>query len=277
MSLTFASKSTELIKTIKLEIGKIFSILCENQENCLNIFNELKKFYRSSNNIFFFNNVFSFEPNFSIKDIIKFLALTYEVKEESDYYQILGKRIELNKKYKDLSSAEKILLSLFCLLITDYEYYILNLAELNIENEIWYVLQKFKEKNKGCLIISNNPSSIEKISDHVYITFELKLIDQGTPFDLVNKYVPKIFVEIFHSSPSKINEFIEALSRKRGINVISYDDKEIKLEVEKVQDSLRRIFFSAEQTDFLITNISLFFPTLNEVYKVIKNEKIWET
>jgi ABC-type multidrug transport system ATPase subunit len=277
MSLTFASKSTELIKTIKLEIGKIFSILCENQENCLNIFNELKKFYRSSNNIFFFNNVFSFEPNFSIKDIIKFLALTYEVKEESDYYQILGKRIELNKKYKDLSSAEKILLSLFCLLITDYEYYILNLAELNIENEIWYVLQKFKEKNKGCLIISNNPSSIEKISDHVYITFELKLIDQGTPSDLVNKYVPKIFVEIFHSSPSKINEFIEALSRKRGINVISYDDKEIKLEVEKVQDSLRRIFFSAEQTDFLITNISLFFPTLNEVYKVIKNEKIWET
>jgi ABC-type multidrug transport system ATPase subunit len=277
MSLTFASKSTELIKTIKLEIGKIFSILCENQENCLNIFNELKKFYRSSNNIFFFNNVFSFEPNFSIKDIIKFLALTYEVKEESDYYQILGKRIELNKKYKDLSSAEKILLSLFCLLITDYEYYILNLAELNIENEIWYVLQKFKEKNKGCLIISNNPSSIEKISDHVYITFELKVIDQGTPSDLVNKYVPKIFVEIFHSSPSKINEFIEALSRKRGINVISYDDKEIKLEVEKVQDSLRRIFFSAEQTDFLITNISLFFPTLNEVYKVIKNEKIWET
>jgi ABC-type multidrug transport system ATPase subunit len=277
MSLTFASKSTELIKTIKLEIGKIFSILCENQENCLNIFNELKKFYRSSNNIFFFNNVFSFEPNFSIKDIIKFLALTYEVKEESDYYQILGKRIELNKKYKDLSSAEKILLSLFCLLITDYEYYILNLAELNIENEIWYVLQKFKEKNKGCLIISNNPSSIEKISDHVYITFELKLIDQGTPSDLVNKYVPKIFVEIFHSSPSKINEFIEALSRKRGINVISYDDKEIKLEVEKVQDSLRRIFFSAEQTDFLITSISLFFPTLNEVYKVIKNEKIWET
>ena len=277
MSLTFASKSTELIKTIKLEIGKIFSILCENQENCLNIFNELKKFYRSSNNIFFFNNVFSFEPNFSIKDIIKFLALTYEVKEESDYYQILGKRIELNKKYKDLSSAEKILLSLFCLLITDYEYYILNLAELNIENEIWYVLQKFKEKNKGCLIISNNPSSIEKISDHVYITFELKLIDQGTPSDLVNKYVPKIFVEIFHSSPSKINEFIEALSRKRGIDVISYDDKEIKLEVEKVQDSLRRIFFSAEQTDFLITNISLFFPTLNEVYKVIKNEKIWET
>jgi ABC-type multidrug transport system ATPase subunit len=277
MSLTFASKSTELIKTIKLEIGKIFSILCENQENCLNIFNELKKFYSSSNNIFFFNNVFSFEPNFSIKDIIKFLALTYEVKEESDYYQILGKRIELNKKYKDLSSAEKILLSLFCLLITDYEYYILNLAELNIENEIWYVLQKFKEKNKGCLIISNNPSSIEKISDHVYITFELKLIDQGTPSDLVNKYVPKIFVEIFHSSPSKINEFIEALSRKRGINVISYDDKEIKLEVEKVQDSLRRIFFSAEQTDFLITNISLFFPTLNEVYKVIKNEKIWET
>jgi len=277
MSLTFASKSTELIKTIKLEIGKIFSILCENQENCLNIFNELKKFYRSSNNIFFFNNVFSFEPNFSIKDIIKFLTLTYEVKEESDYYQILGKRIELNKKYKDLSSAEKILLSLFCLLITDYEYYILNLAELNIENEIWYVLQKFKEKNKGCLIISNNPSSIEKISDHVYITFELKLIDQGTPSDLVNKYVPKIFVEIFHSSPSKINEFIEALSRKRGINVISYDDKEIKLEVEKVQDSLRRIFFSAEQTDFLITNISLFFPTLNEVYKVIKNKKIWET
>jgi ABC-type multidrug transport system ATPase subunit len=277
MSLTFASKSTELIKTIKLEIGKIFSILCEDQENCLNIFNELKKFYSSSNNIFFFNNVFSFEPNFSIKDIIKFLALTYEVKEESDYYQILGKRIELNKKYKDLSSAEKILLSLFCLLITDYEYYILNLAELNIENEIWYVLQKFKEKNKGCLIISNNPSSIEKISDHVYITFELKLIDQGTPSDLVNKYVPKIFVEIFHSSPSKINEFIEALSRKRGINVISYDDKEIKLEVEKVQDSLRRIFFSAEQTDFLITNISLFFPTLNEVYKVIKNEKIWET
>jgi ABC-type multidrug transport system ATPase subunit len=260
-----------------LEIGKIFSILCENQENCLNIFNELKKFYSSSNNIFFFNNVFSFEPNFSIKDIIKFLALTYEVKEESDYYQILGKRIELNKKYKDLSSAEKILLSLFCLLITDYEYYILNLAELNIENEIWYVLQKFKEKNKGCLIISNNPSSIEKFSDHVYITFELKLIDQGTPSDLVNKYVPKIFVEIFHSSPSKINEFIEALSRKRGINVISYDDKEIKLEVEKVQDSLRRIFFSAEQTDFLITNISLFFPTLNEVYKVIKNEKIWET
>jgi ABC-type multidrug transport system ATPase subunit len=277
MSLTFASKSTELIKTIKLEIGKIFSILCENQENCLNIFNELKKFYRSSNNIFFFNNVFSFEPNFSIKDIIKFLALTYEVKEESDYYQILGKRIELNKKYKDLSSAEKILLSLFCLLITDYEYYILNLAELNIENEIWYVLQKFKEKNKGCLIISNNPSSIEKISDHVYITFELKLIDQGTPSDLVNKYVPKIFVEIFHSSPSKINEFIEALSRKRGINVISYDDKEIKLEVEKVQDSLRRIFFSAEQADFLITNISLFLPTLNEAYKVIKNEKIWET
>ncbi|MFZ8849336.1 MAG: hypothetical protein ACO2OV_03770 [Thermoproteota archaeon] len=277
MSLTFASKSTELIKTIKLEIGKIFSILCENQENCLNIFNELKKFYRSSNNIFFFNNVFSFEPNFSIKDIIKFLTLTYEVKEESDYYQILGKRIELNKKYKDLSSAEKILLSLFCLLITDYEYYILNLAELNIENEIWYVLQKFKEKNKGCLIISNNPSSIEKISDHVYITFELKLIDQGTPSDLVNKYVPKIFVEIFHSSPSKINEFIEALSRKRGIDVISYDDKEIKLEVEKVQDSLRRIFFSAEQTDFLITNISLFFPTLNEVYKVIKNKKIWET
>jgi ABC-type multidrug transport system ATPase subunit len=277
MSLTSSLSSSEFFKTLKLEKGKIFSILCENQENCLNIFNELKKFYSSSNNIFFFNNVFSFELDFSVKDIVKFLTLTYDIKEESEYYQILSKQIGLNKKYKNLSLTEKVMLSLICLLMTDYEYQILNFSELNIENEIWYILQKFKEKNKGCLIISHNPASIEKISDYVYITLDLKLIDHGTPSDLINKYVPKIFVEISHSSPSKINEFIEALSRKRGINVISYDDKEIKLEVEKVQDSLRRIFFSAEQTDFLITNISLFFPTLNEVYKVIKNEKIWET
>jgi len=277
MSLTSSLSSSEFFKTLKLEKGKIFSILCENQENCLNIFNELKKFYSSSNNIFFFNNVFSFELDFSVKDIVKFLTLTYDIKEESEYYQILSKQIGLNKKYKNLSLTEKVMLSLICLLMTDYEYQILNFSELNIENEIWYILQKFKEKNKGCLIISHNPASIEKISDYVYITLDLKLIDHGTPSDLINKYVPKIFVEISHSSPSKINEFIEALSRKRGINVISYDDKEIKLEVEKVQDSLRRIFFSAEQADFLITNISLFFPTLNEAYKVIKNEKIWET
>ena len=276
MSLTSSLSSSEFFKTLKLEKGKIFSILCENQENCLNIFNELKKFYSSSNNIFFFNNVFSFELDFSVKDIVKFLTLTYDIKEESEYYQILSKQIGLNKKYKNLSLTEKVMLSLICLLMTDYEYQILNFSELNIENEIWYILQKFKEKNKGCLIISHNPASIEKISDYVYITLDLKLIDHGTPSDLINKYVPKIFVEISHSSPSKINEFIEALSRKRGINVISYDDKEIKLEVEKVQDSLRRIFFSAEQADFLITNISLFFPTLNEAYKVIKNEKIWE-
>jgi ABC-type multidrug transport system ATPase subunit len=277
MSLTSSLSSFEFFKTLKLEKGKIFSILCENQKNCLNIFNELKKLYSSSNNIFFFNNIFSFEPTFSVKDIIKFLTLTYDIKEEGEYYQTLVKLIELNKKYRDLSLAEKVMLSLVCLLITDYEYHILNFSELNIENEIWYILRKFKEKNKGCLIVSHNPASIEKISDYVYITLDLKLIDHGTPSDLINKYVPKIFVEISHSSPLKINEFIEALSRKRGINVISYDDKVIKLEVEKVQDSLRRIFFSAEQTDFLITNISLFFPTLNEVYKVIKNEKIWET
>jgi len=277
MSLTSSLSSSDFFKTLKLKKGKIFSIICENQENCLNIFNELKKFYSLSNNIFFFNNVFSFELDFSVKDIVKFLTLTYDIKEESEYYQILSKQIGLNKKYKNLSLTEKVMLSLICLLMTDYEYHILNFSELNIENEIWYILQKFKEKNKGCLIISHNPASIEKISDYVYITLDLKLIDHGTSSDLINKYVPKIFVEISHSSPLKINEFIEALSRKRGINVISYDDKVIKMEVEKVQDSLRRIFFSAEQADFLITNISLFFPTLNEAYKVIKNEKIWET
>jgi len=132
-SSTLITQINNLIQNIKLEKGKIISLLCENQEICFQVFNQFKNAYISQRNFFFFANFFSFDPSFKVKDIIKFSTLSYNVKDETLYYKLISNfSINLNKKYEELSLTEKILVSLCCLLITDYEYYILNIFVIDM-------------------------------------------------------------------------------------------------------------------------------------------------
>lgn len=219
------------------------------------------------------------EKEIKVKEIFSILSLLNGRSKEWITNNDMIKEV-LGKKYSELDEDLQIIVSIATLCNFEYTECIMLVEKeekfLKRERVIKF-LTWLKEKSIPILILSSETLGLEmeKLADIVYIVEKNRILDVGSPQDLIKKHVPTMMLIVEYST-KQVNEFIEMLERKRGIKVIYYDDKIMKILAERIEDSFRKVFFSAEQTNTALINIKVIFPTLNEVIKSIRGEKIWE-
>ena len=142
----------------------------------------------------------------TVKENLIVYARLYSVKNINERISYLSETLRLNdflnKKTGELSSGQKNRISLAKALINNPSILLLDEPTVSLDPETGDFVRTFlenykKEKKISILLASHNMSEVERLCASVLMMKEGKIIDKGTPKELIEKHGRKNLEEVF--------------------------------------------------------------------------------
>ena len=142
----------------------------------------------------------------TVKENLIVYARLYSVKNINERISYLSETLRLNdflnKKTGELSSGQKNRVSLAKALINNPSILLLDEPTASLDPEtgdfVRTFLEKYKKEKKiSILLASHNMSEVERLCTSVLMMKEGKIIDKGTPAELIEKHGRKNLEEVF--------------------------------------------------------------------------------
>ena len=142
----------------------------------------------------------------TVKENLIVYARLYSVKNINERISYLSETLRLNdflnKKTGELSSGQKNRISLAKALINNPSILLLDEPTVSLDPETGDFVRTFlenykKEKKISILLASHNMSEVERLCTSVLMMKEGKIIDKGTPAELIEKHGRKNLEEVF--------------------------------------------------------------------------------
>ena len=142
----------------------------------------------------------------TVKENFIVYARLYSVKNINERISYLSETLRLNdflnKKTGELSSGQKNRVSLAKALINNPSILLLDEPTASLDPETGDFVRTFlenykKEKKISILLASHNMSEVERLCTSVLMMKEGKIIDKGTPAELIEKHGRKNLEEVF--------------------------------------------------------------------------------
>jgi len=142
----------------------------------------------------------------TVKENFIVYARLYSVKNINERISYLSETLRLNdflnKKTGELSSGQKNRISLAKALINNPSILLLDEPTASLDPETGDFVRTFlenykKEKKISILLASHNMSEVERLCTSVLMMKEGKIIDKGTPAELIEKHGRKNLEEVF--------------------------------------------------------------------------------
>jgi ABC-2 type transport system ATP-binding protein len=142
----------------------------------------------------------------TVKENLIVYARLYSVKNINERISYLSETLRLNdflnKKTGELSSGQKNRISLAKALINNPSILLLDEPTASLDPETGDFVRTFlenykKEKKISILLASHNMSEVERLCTSVLMMKEGKIIDKGTPTELIEKHGRKNLEEVF--------------------------------------------------------------------------------
>ena len=151
----------------------------------------------------------------TVKENLIVYARLYSVKNINERISYLSETLRLNdflnKKTGELSSGQKNRISLAKALINNPSILLLDEPTASLDPETGDFVRTFlenykKEKKISILLASHNMSEVERLCTSVLMMKEGKIIDKGTPAELIEKHGRKNLEETFLKIARSQNE-----------------------------------------------------------------------
>ena len=142
----------------------------------------------------------------TVKENLIVYARLYSVKNINERISYLSETLRLNdflnKKTGELSSGQKNRISLAKALVNNPSILLLDEPTASLDPETGDFVRTFlenykKEKKISILLASHNMSEVERLCASVLMMKEGKIIDKGTPAELIEKHGRKNLEEVF--------------------------------------------------------------------------------
>ena len=142
----------------------------------------------------------------TVKENLIVYARLYSVKNINERISYLSETLRLNdflnKKTGELSSGQKNRISLAKALVNNPSILLLDEPTASLDPETGDFVRTFlenykKEKKISILLASHNMSEVERLCTSVLMMKEGKIIDKGTPAELIEKHGRKNLEEVF--------------------------------------------------------------------------------
>ena len=152
----------------------------------------------------------------TVKENLIVYARLYSVKNINERISYLSETLRLNdflnKKTGELSSGQKNRISLAKALINNPSILLLDEPTASLDPETGDFVRTFlenykKEKKISILLASHNMSEVERLCTSVLMMKEGKIIDKGTPKELIEKHGRKNLEEVFLKLTRTKNEY----------------------------------------------------------------------
>ena len=281
LKITNVSKSFGKIKAVnnisfKVKKGEMFaylgvngagksttiSMICGTLKNdngniivCGEDINKNSKYIKNKIGVVFQNSVL--DPTLSVYDNLKYRASLYDItgNEFKKRFEELSKMFELNEiknqKVKTLSGGQRRRVDIARAIIHEPEFLILDEPttglDPNTRKKLWNIIRNLREKNGMTVFLTTHYMEEAADADFITIIEKGKIITEGTPLDLKNKYAKDI-INIYH--------------------IEEHDVMKLKLPYTKIRDGFKiEVENTSIATDLIIKNKEIF-----KDYEIIKGK-----
>ena len=197
------------------------------------------------------------DQTLSVYDNLKFRASLYDItgKEFQKRFEELAKMFELNEiknqKVKTLSGGQRRRVDIARAIIHNPEFLILDEPttglDPNTRKKLWNIIRNLREKKGMTVFLTTHYMEEAADADFIIIIEKGKIITEGTPLDLKNKYAKDI-ISVYHVEENAI--------------------KKLKLPYTKIRDGFKlEVENTSLATDLIIKNKELF-----KDYEIIKGK-----
>lgn len=236
-----AGKSTTIsmiCRTLKSDRGKI--IVCGKD------INKNSNYIKNNIGVVFQNSVL--DQTLTVYDNLKYRASLYNItgNKFKERFETLAKMFDLNEikdqKVKTLSGGQRRRVDIARAIIHNPEFLILDEPttglDPNTRKKLWNTIRNLREKNEMTVFLTTHYMEEAADADFIIIIDKGKIITEGTPLELKNKYTKDI-LSIYH-----VNED---------------DVKKLNLPYTKIRDGFKiEIENTSMATDLIIENKNLF-------------------
>ena len=281
LKITNVSKSFGKIKAVnnisfKVKKGEMFaylgvngagksttiSMICGTLKNdngniivCGEDINKNSKYIKNKIGVVFQNSVL--DQTLSVYDNLKYRASLYDItgNEFKKRFEELSKMFELNEiknqKVKTLSGGQRRRVDIARAIIHEPEFLILDepttVLDPNTRKKLWNIIRNLREKNGMTVFLTTHYMEEAADADFITIIEKGKIITEGTPLDLKNKYAKDI-INIYH--------------------IEEHDVMKLKLPYTKIRDGFKiEVENTSIATDLIIKNKEIF-----KDYEIIKGK-----
>ena len=281
LKITNVSKSFGKIKAVnnisfKVKKGEMFaylgvngagksttiSMICGTLKNdngniivCGEDINKNLKYIKNKIGVVFQNSVL--DQTLSVYDNLKYRASLYDItgNEFKKRFEELSKMFELNEiknqKVKTLSGGQRRRVDIARAIIHEPEFLILDEPttglDPNTRKKLWNIIRNLREKNGMTVFLTTHYMEEAADADFITIIEKGKIITEGTPLDLKNKYAKDI-INIYH--------------------IEEHDVMKLKLPYTKIRDGFKiEVENTSIATDLIIKNKEIF-----KDYEIIKGK-----
>ena len=198
-------------------IGMILGLLKPTNGKILIFGEEIeKKRVKILNRLNFISPYVELPKKLTVKQNLKVYGKLYGVKELNLKIEYLSEKLRLgeilNKITGELSSGQKNRVSLAKSIINDPEILLLDEPTASLDPETGDYIRSFleeyqKEMRASIILASHNMSEVERLCSTVLMMNKGKIIDNGSPKELISKHGRKNMEEVFLKLNRENNEY----------------------------------------------------------------------
>lgn len=185
-----------------------------------------------------------------------------------------------NKPVKAYSGGMKKRLNLAAALINDPELLILDEPttgmDPNIRRDVWRLLNEVRDSNRTIIISTHYMEEAEALSDRVAIMDYGRIIAEGRPEDLKEKYVPEVVINVELAESESPHKASEALRDRLNLKDIVAEEGSLRIYAENSDVTLSSVAFELFRAGVKITSLRVSKPNLEDVFLKLTGRRIGE-
>lgn len=214
----------------------------------------------------------NFLDRLKVKEIIDGFYSFYDTPvDKKEVLEKVGLHEKLNTYFKDLSGGQKQRLNFAIALISNALLYILDEPTSGLDPQgrtnLHQLIKELQEQGKTIILTTHYIEEAQKLCNRVAIIDEGRIISEGEPKKLIESSTDKVRIELAGEFTSNFFENIP------DITSLIKEQNNITLRTTNPISILEIIFKRASAGNVKINRISIFEPTLEDVYLELTGKK----
>jgi len=189
--------------------------------------------------------------------------------------ELLGLREHLSELVGKYSGGMKRKLSLIITLLHEPEVLLLDEPTTGLDpgsrRDVWAILEKLREEGRAVIFATHYAEEAERLSDRVVVMHQGRIVAEGSPRELKEKYGPKAAVSVeLDREPS--SELLPELESAFGSCVA--DSSTLRILADDPDEAVPRLVGVLYERGYRVASLRVVKPTLEDVFFKLTGRRI---
>jgi len=217
---------------------------------------------------------FSSFERLTVRETLLYFSSIYRKDVDIDHIiEIMNLHDEEKVLYRNLSGGLKQRVNIAIALVNDPEIVFLDEPTTGLDRrsrrDVWKPLEELKNRGKTVFLTTHYMEEAEYLADTVTIIHKGKIVAQGSPEELVEKYGEKSTLIIKGGSSTEI----ERVLKEMGYGKVRIKNSSVEIRMEK-RDEVMDILFRLREKNVRYREVDIKHSDLEDVFLQLTGEKL---